>query len=197
MRFGPAFTRPTKKTIRLERARKGPRIFEADELRRIIDSTTAPLKAMILLGINCGFGNADCGTLPLTALELNGGWVNYHRPKIGIIRRCPLWPETAGALREAIIKRPEPRDPADVSLVFITSKGGSWHKKIDDSPISKEMRKLLDSLGINGHRSFYALRHTFETIGGEAKDQVAVDFIMGTRGTTWPQSTGNVSATRG
>jgi integrase len=28
-------------------------------------------------------------------------------------------------------------------------------------------------------RSFYALRHTFETIGGESRDQVAVDAIMG------------------
>ena len=38
---------------------------------------------------------------------------------------------------------------------------------------------MLDALGITGNRNFYALRHTFETIGGEAKDQIAVDHIMG------------------
>jgi len=179
MRFGPGFSRPSKKTIRLERARKGSRMFEASELRGIIAAAESQLKAMILLGVNCGFGNADCGTLPLAALDLDGGWVNYHRPKTGITRRCPLWPETIQALRESIEARPKPRDSADGTLTFITSKGGSWHKKIEDNPISKEMRKLLNSLGINGFRNFYALRHTFETVGGEAKDQIAVDHIMG------------------
>jgi len=41
------------------------------------------------------------------------------------------------------------------------------------------MRKLLDAVGNNGNRNFYALRHTFETVGGEAKDEVAVDHMMG------------------
>jgi integrase len=63
--------------------------------------------------------------------------------------------------------------------VFVTARLGSWHKETEDSPISKEMRKLLTAVGIKGHRNFYALRHTLETIGGEAKDQVALDFIMG------------------
>lgn len=86
---------------------------------------------------------------------------------------------TVEALRKALAGRREPKDPADAGLVFLTSRGGSWHKKIEDNPISKEMRKLLDALGVNGNRSFYALRHTHETVGGEAKDQVAVDHIMG------------------
>jgi integrase len=179
VRFGPGFARPSKKVLRLQRAQKGIRMFEAEELRCILGAATMPLKAMILLGVNCGFGNADCGTLPLTALDLDGGWVNYHRPKTGIDRRCPLWPETVQALRDALTRRPEPKKAEDAKLAFITKYGGSWHKEIEDNPISKEMRKLLDSLEINGSRNFYALRHTFETIGGEAKDQVAVDHIMG------------------
>jgi integrase len=134
---------------------------------------------MVLLGVNCGYGNADCGTLPLTALDLVHGWINYHRPKTGITRRCPLWPETVAALKEWLACRPEPTDPANADLVFLTAKGGSWHKQTEDNPISKETRKLLDSLGINGHRNFYGMRHTFETIAGESKDQVSVDSIMG------------------
>ncbi|MBP3956713.1 tyrosine-type recombinase/integrase [Gemmata sp. G18] len=192
MRFGPGFSAPSRKTIRLARAEKGSRMFEAAEIRALLNGATVEgksgertvragvsLRAMILLGVNCGFGNADCGTLPTVALDLVGGWVNYHRPKTGITRRCPLWPETVAALKDVLAARVEPTDPADAGLFFITVWGGSFHKKIDDSPVSKEMRKLLNALGIGGKRNFYALRHTFETIGGEAKDQVAVDHIMG------------------
>jgi integrase len=105
--------------------------------------------------------------------------LNFPRPKTGINRRCNLWPETVEAIREALAARPEPRKPEHAGLVFVTKYGGCWAKSDRDNPVSKETRKLLDSLGINGHRSFYALQHTFETIGGEAKDQVAVDAIMG------------------
>jgi integrase len=192
VKFGPGFATPTRKTLRLTRAETGPRMFEADEVRALafgalvvgtdgprLVRANASLRATVLLGINCGFGNADCGTRPCSALDLDGGWVNYHRPKTGITRRCPLWPETVAALREVLDQRPEPLDPEDAGLVFLTAVGGSWHKDTSDAPLSKEMRKLLDALNVTVNRNFYALRHTFETIGGEAKDQVAVDHIMG------------------
>ncbi len=197
VRFGPGFKRPTKKTFRLHRAEQGPKLFTADELRRIMAAAAVPMKAMLLLGVNCGLGNSDCGNLPTTALDLDGGRLDYPRPKTGIDRRCPLWPETVLALREALAERPDPKDEADAGLFFVTKYGGPWAKDTPDSPITKEARKLLDKLGIDGHRNFYTLRHTFRTVADEARDQPAVDHIMGHGGTTWRPSTGNASATSG
>jgi integrase len=155
-------------------------MFEAAQIRALIAAAGTQLRAMILLGINAGFGNADVATLPITALDLAGGWINYPRPKTGVARRVPLWPETVAALKAAIAARPTPKDAADVGLVFITKYGGSWAKATRDNPVSKELAKLLLELKMKRPGlGFYALRHSFETIGGESKDQVAVDSIMG------------------
>jgi integrase len=178
-RFGPGFKRPSKKTLRLNRAKQGLKLFTPNEIHKMLNAAGIPLKAMILLGINCGFGNADCGNLPLSALDLKRGWIDYPRPKTGIARRCPLWPETVTAIKESLVNRPEPKDKADVGLLFITKRGYSWFKHIADSPVTKEMRKILNSTGIDGHRNFYALRHTFRTVADEARDQPAIDHIMG------------------
>ena len=196
--YGETFKRPSKSALRAYRNNQGERMFEADQIRTMITAASPQLAAMIFLGINCGFGNRDCGTLPFSALDLENGWVNYPRPKTGIRRRCPLWPETVDAIRKAIAERPQPTDDSLPDLVFITSKGRSWAKDGSaDNPLTKEMRKLLDRIDAeaeqkaheNGgdpppklyrHRiGFYALRHTFETIAGESRDQVAVDHIMG------------------
>ena len=46
--------------------------------------------------------------------------------------------------------------------------------------LGQQFGKLLTTLGLKRSRlNFYALRHTFETIGGDAKDQATVDHIMG------------------
>ncbi|MBI2823153.1 MAG: tyrosine-type recombinase/integrase [Planctomycetia bacterium] len=180
VRYGAGFKRPSKKTLRLVRHAKGEKLLEAAQLRTVVDAAPIPLKAMVLLGLNCGFGNADVGNLPLTALDLKGRWVSFPRPKTGIPRRCPLWPETAAAVKEAIEARPEPKDEKNAGLVFVTKYRLSWAKDTRDNPVAKEFVKLLKDLKL--HRTglgFYVLRHVFETIGGEAKDQVAVNAIMG------------------
>jgi integrase len=194
VRFGPEFKRPSKKVLRLHRAKQGPKLFTVDEMRALVEGAlvvgeqgpklerpSPQLKAMILLGINCGFGNSDCGTLPTTALDLDRGWVTFPRPKTGIDRRCPLWPETVKAIKEALAARPEPKKPEHHDLVFVTRCGDSWHTSTTDGPVSREFGKLLQRLGVNGRKGlgFYSIRHTHRTVSDEAKDQPAADYIMG------------------
>jgi integrase len=179
--YGQGFKRPSKKVMRLHRAKAGVKLFTKEEILRILENASTPMKAMVLLGINCGFGNADCGNLPLKALDFENGWVNYPRPKTGINRRCPLWSETMSAIKEVLATRPDPKDNVASALLFITRWGHSWAKDIADSPVTKEMAKLLRKLNINGRDGlgFYTLRHTFRTIADECRDQPAIDHIMG------------------
>ncbi len=180
VRFGPTFKRPSRKTLRKARAAKGPRMFEAQEVRKILEAAGQPLKAMVLLGANCGFGNADVAALPKSAVDLAQGWIDFPRPKTGIPRRCPIWPETVKTLRKAMADRPKPKSQTNHGLVFVTRRGLPWGKDTSDNPVTKEFSKVIRKLEL--HRpglGFYALRHTFETIGGDARDQVAVDHIMG------------------
>src|SRR5262245_57862368 len=141
VRFGPGFKRPSKKTIRLHRAKQGVKLFTANEIQQLLDAAGPTMTAMILLGINCGFGNADCGNLAKSSLNLKSGWVDCPRPKTGIERRCPVWPETVEALRDAIVKRPKPKNKADSKLAFITKYGLPWAKDTATNPVSQEMGK--------------------------------------------------------
>ena len=194
VRFGPTFKKPTRKVMRQHRAKNGLRMFEAAELRQIIGAATQPMKAMVLLGVNCGFGNGDVANLPIKALNLKTGWVTFARPKTGIDRRIPLWPETIAAIKEAIRDRPKAKDPADSELVFITKQGHRWEKAaisdpdpedkkiriLNNNAVTQQFTKLLKRLSLKRPGlAFYGLRHTFETVAGASKDQVAVDAIMG------------------
>lgn len=183
IKYGPTFKKAKPKVLRravaLRRTVNG-KMLDAAEIRKVLALASPHFKAMILLGINCGFGNADCGLLPVSAIDLDGGWIRYPRPKTGIDRRCKLWPETVEALKVAIAARKEPKDPAHADLAFLTRCRKPWHTDTSSAPISVEFSRLLTAAGI--HRKglgFYALRHTFETIGGETADQVAVNHVMG------------------
>jgi integrase len=169
--FGEGFKKPSAASMRKARNAKGTRMFQPNQLRLMLQEARPQLRAMILLAINCGFGNNDCALLKWANLDLKNGWVTYPRPKTGVNRRCKLWPETVAALTEF----------KTTDYVFVTRRGNSWTaQSVYDNPISREMTKLLRKLKIyRPGLSFYALRHTFETIAGESRDQAAVDYIMG------------------
>jgi integrase len=198
VRFGTSFEKPSRKAVRQARAAAGPRMFEPKELRKILAAAGPTMKAMVLLGLNCGYGQSDVSALPKAALDLRGGWVNFPRPKTGIARRCPLWPEAVKALKRAIAERPEAKDAADEGLVFLTCFGVRWVRARERPPeetadgiklprsatgidsVNLEFNKLLKSVGLKKTGiAFYTLRHVFRTVADGAKDQPAVNSIMG------------------
>jgi integrase len=183
IRFGSEFRRPDKAVLRRHRAKNGEKMLEAEQLRQLIEAADVPLRAMIYLGVNCGFGNNDVATLPQSALDLDGGWLNFPRPKTGIPRRCPLWPEAIAILRQAIAERPHPKDSGDAGLVFINARGYPWVRMTDKSrtdTVSPQFGELLKRLDLRREGlGFYSLRHIHRTVADGAKDPVACDTIMG------------------
>ena len=188
VRFGKAFKEPSKKSHRVERARKqrehGFKMFEASEIKTLLAEATDNMKAMILLAINSGMGASDISALP--ASFINGEWIDYARIKTGIPRRIPLWKETRQALATVIDRRRSAQPTAETEgLVFVTKyglpfvrTGPSGTSNIDSACTG--FNKLLKSCDLKRHGvGFYALRHTFETVAGGCADQVAVDAIMG------------------
>jgi integrase len=191
-RFGPKFKPPgqlAKRRARNQnRLQNGTRLFQPAEIRSVLRNANRYLKAMTLLGINCGFGNTDCASLTKTAVDLQDGWIDFPRPKTAIHRRIPLWPETIRALQIALLTRNPPHSADDAQLVFITRYGARWVRatlKTDDvltitDSISMAFKTLLKALNLyRPGLSFYTLRHCFETIAGETGDQAAVNSVMG------------------
>ena len=189
IRYGQSFKRPSRRALQKVRQSHEPRRFQADEIRALLDLAASPLKTMILLGINCGFGPADCGSLEINALDLSSGWVTHPRPKTGVQRRCPLWPETITSLKQSLEKRPAAGNERDSGLVFLTKYGHKWTKETSDNTISKEFAKIVQKAHVKRggserqiHRrglGFSAIRHTFQTIGDAACDPIATRSILG------------------
>lgn len=190
IRFGPEFVKPSRKAIRKHRQSKPLKLFEVHEIRKMLDEESAQLKAMILLGVNCGFANNDVAQLPIGAIDLKARVIDFPRPKTAIPRQVIIWPETVAALREVIRNRPKAKHDVPDGMVFVTSHGRQWVRVREGkgnggcgTPIDSvylQFSKLLTKLGLKrAGRGFQALRHTFRTIADETGDFPAIDLIMG------------------
>ncbi|WP_413431400.1 tyrosine-type recombinase/integrase [Crateriforma spongiae] len=181
IRRGVNFKRVSRKRQRLERAAKPKKLFTAEEIHGLIDVADVQLRAMILLGLNAGYGNADCGRLTVPMIDFRRNWLEGLRVKTAVERSAWLWPETVKALRAAIEQR-YPHAPASLAdRVFITKRRQAWYREDGKSdPISQAFRKLTEKAGCRREGvNFYSLRHTFETVAGDSRDQVAVNYVMG------------------
>ncbi len=182
--LGPDFVKPSVKALRKHRRLGGERLFAREEILTILGECDRQLRAMVLLALNCGFGNADVGYLEDTDLDLDGGWVTFSRVKTEVYRRIPLWPETVEALRDHLSRTRRPKDKAHSKRVFLTSRGEPFVRlkgKAFEDVLSRRFTRILKRLKINGRRGlgFYSLRHTHATVAGEAKDPDAVKATMG------------------
>jgi integrase len=182
--FGSQFSEPSKKAKKQHRAKlrrdHGLRMLEAAEIRQLLYAADPVWRAMIYLGINCGYGNSDISQLRIQQV---GEHIRYPRPKTGEDRLNALWPETLDAVRQAISMRVQPRTSDLSDRVFLTRTGREWvraNSTYVNDEISKQFSKLLTACGLKRPGlNFYALRHTVVTIGEEVADKPALSLMLG------------------
>jgi len=175
-----------------KRRENGDPVFSPEEVQELRSHASDQLRAMILLGINGGFGNTDCADLRRSDIDFKRCVIDYHRVKTAIRRTVPLWPETIEAIKAALLARPTPVLPESHDLVFLTPRGHKWvrnqvrPKKGDPlhvtkhDELTKQFDNLLRELGMKRPGlSFYSLRHTHATLADRARDVHAQRRIMG------------------
>jgi integrase len=196
-KYGGAFALPSARLRRRALRANGPKDLTAAEIRALLAAAKAAahgqllnLRAMILLGVNCGLGNTDCAELRLAHVADSGGFLDFPRPKTDAPRRAALWPETLEAIQAALKRRaamierhgPLPAEVAD--RLFVTKRrrpyvGLSASGRPMDA-VGLEFRRLAASCGLQRRGvGFYGLRHTFQTVADETRDFPAIDLVMG------------------
>lgn len=173
--FGRTFRKPKAAAFRKLRNDKGEQCYTPEEFHAIYKCANINLKGMMLLGLQAGFGNEECAALPRDAIQ--DGWITWARVKTAIPRRVPLWPETQAILTECI---EHASAQGEETLVFVSKRGKHYvSPRMNGERVTGVFRDTKRRAPIETARTFYDLRRTFETVAGEAIDQVAVDAIMG------------------
>ena len=124
------------------RARGVRRTFDAGEVRALIDAAGPTLRAAILLGYHCAFGNGDVARLPRnaisvydrpTAVRVHGrvktipaGWalIDFPRPKTELDRFAIVPPHVVAAVRAADAAASAGTMP-DVAMLALRSARGT------------------------------------------------------------------------
>lgn len=193
VKFGPDFKRPKARDMRKMKNQRGrQRLYNPAQVRKLVKNAPPALKAMILLAINAGFGNTDCGSLAMEDVDLDRGVLDNVRHKTGFFRTAPLWLETVKAIRAWLKVRPDPA-PGNEGLLFLTPTGLPL-VRINTAPdkdhadsvnvtkgdyVAVVFNAYAKSQGIRG-KSFYDLRHTFRTVAesGAFKERT-ISRVMG------------------
>jgi integrase len=159
-------------------------IFDARQISKLLAAADIKMRAMIWLGLNCGFGCTDCAELMWTDVDIANGRVKLPRGKTGVFRDLPLWPETVAAIEKV---------PRKGKLVFYTSRGnpyiqtllksdGSGNRKYTTlNAITTMFSRLIKKLGFEVPKGtgFYSLRRAAATFAARSGDPFAVQRLLG------------------
>jgi len=157
--------------------------FKSEHITRLLSVADVKMRAMIWLGLNCGFGCTDCSELKWSDLDIVSARVKLARKKTGISRDLQLWPETVSALEKV---------PRTGKLVFYTSRGNPYIQtllKTDDNgngkyttlnAITTKFSRLIRKSGLDVSQGtgFYSLRRTAATIAARSGDPFAVQRLL-------------------
>jgi integrase len=169
----------SRRNAKLGHGRKQDRTpFTWEELEKLFSAADVTDTALLMLGLNCGFGNSDIGTLKLSDVDLENGTVTHPRPKTGVHRDFTLWPETVDVLK-AYSKghRGRPLQKETAELFFVSRKGQPlcWYKLDDNGRLTRSdaVKNRFDRLCRRAYVKrkygvgFYIMRHTYATLIGE------------------------------
>jgi len=182
--FGPRFKPPTTNAIERERQVTGKsRFFDREILLQLIEAAEPEMKAIILLGLNCGFQPSDIIELTTDTLHLDVDPPHHSlaRIKNGQCRRAVLWPETVAAIRQHYETRIEPASKADGRFVFLSVKGKRHIGQSGAKLLAKYFRKLYQSCSLPWQSGvgIGSLRHTFGTMLDLVPDEQIRSLMMG------------------
>ena len=97
-------------------------MFEADQLRKLLGSANVPMRLMILLAINCGYGNSDPENSQ-SPPDFKTGWVTF--PSVPQDRHPAALSVAAGddqGSRNSRLPNGRSQDSDHRGLVFITKR---------------------------------------------------------------------------
>lgn len=166
-RFGGGFKKPSKAEVRSDRNIHEPPEWTPAQIRSIFELASVPMRAMLMLSANCGFGPADLGGLKFSHIDFQTQFFKYPRAKTGAKRRGHIADQTMKAVQEYLEVRPEPSEPNESEYVFITRYGKRWWypEPGRQGSITQETNKILKKLGLYEKGiSTYNFRRMFATI---------------------------------
>jgi integrase len=126
--------------------------FNSEQIAKLLSVADVKMRAMIWLGLNCGFGCADCAELKWADLDPKSGKLVFY------------------ASRDKPLSR---------TRCHINEDGSS--KYSSSNLITSRFSKLMKKAGIQAPKGtgFYTLRRTAATVAARSGDPFAVQRLLG------------------